>query len=83
MLWFDTAWAPPYPVMEKLFTMFPEHEFEYLTDSVENEIWSIDIVREGKIVEHKEGHYEYEDIKPYEPFTVEDLKRIPLDEIKN
>jgi hypothetical protein len=67
--------------MEKLFAMFPEHEFEYLSDSVENDDWSTDIVRGGKIVEHKEGHYDYEDIKPYEPFTVEDLKRIPVDEI--
>lgn len=81
VLWFDTAWSRPDPVMEKLFAMFPEHEFEYLSDSVENDDWSTDIVRGGKIVEHKEGHYDYEDIKPYEPFTVEDLKRIPVDEI--
>ena len=81
VLWFDTAWSRPDPVMEKLFAMFPEHEFEYLSDSVENDDWSTDIVRGGKIVEHKEGHYDYEDIKPYEPFTVEELKRIPVDEI--
>jgi hypothetical protein len=81
LLTFGTAWSRPYPVMEKLFAMFPEHEFEYLTDSVENDIWSTDIVRGGKIVEHKGGHYDYDGIKPYEPFTVEELKRIPVDEI--
>jgi hypothetical protein len=83
VLWFRTAWARPYPVMEKLFAMFPAHEFEYLTDSVENDIWSTDIARGGKIVQHKQGRYDYEEIKPYEPFTVEELKRIPVDEISD
>lgn len=83
VLWFDTAGSRPYPVMEKLSAFFPEHEFEYLTDSVENDIWSSDIARSGKIVEHKEGHYDYEEIKPYEPFTAEELKRIPVDEIND
>ena len=25
---FDTAWSPPVPVIEKLATMFPDHEFD-------------------------------------------------------
>jgi hypothetical protein len=76
VLRFDTAWSRPYPVLEKLFAKFPEHEFEYLTDSVENDAWSIDIVRAGKVVEHKQGHYDYEGIQPYEPFTAGGLKKV-------
>lgn len=51
VLVFDTAWAPPMPVMEKLFAMFPDHEFEYSWLDTSNSCGDQYIVRNGKIVE--------------------------------
>ena len=82
VLWFRTAWAPPEPIMAKLFAVFSDHELKYLTDSVENDWWTKDIVRGGKIVEHEEGCYDCDGIQPYEPFSLADLKRNPAAEIE-
>jgi hypothetical protein len=51
VLVFDTAWAPPMPVMEKLFAMFPDHEFKYSWWETTNSFGDLYIVRNGKIVE--------------------------------
>ncbi len=48
---FDTAWAPPMPVTQKLFELFPTHEFRYSWWETTNNFGDQYTVRNGKIAE--------------------------------
>jgi len=59
--WFDTAWAPPIPWLEKIAVQFPELNFSMIFEEPGMDFCGIVEYENGECTNQEETQYQYED----------------------
>ena len=61
IVWFDTAWAPPIPWLEKIAVQFPELNFSMIFEEPGMNFCGIVEYENGECTNQEETQYQYED----------------------